>query len=123
MDSAQILLIVIIAILTILLLVLGVQTFLILTEFRKTLNKTNHLLDDVKSGTNIAKIIGTVLALVFGKNLGKNFLDLMGNRNEDKKPERKIEVETVVDEPRAEKTEPRKEQKKARRFFRRSKNL
>ena len=46
MDIAQIALFVIIVILAILLIVLGIQVFFILREFKKTVNKTNKVLDN-----------------------------------------------------------------------------
>lgn len=114
LDSAQILLVVVIIILTILLLVLGVQTFLVLRDFRKTVNKTNNLLDDVKMGSNVAKIIGSLGTIFMGGKLGKNIIDLVSQK-ENKKPEEKKEIKLIA------KTEitPRKT---IRRFFRRSKN-
>jgi uncharacterized membrane protein YqiK len=51
MDTAQLLLIVVVVILTGLLLILGIQVFLILKEFRRTLIKANKLLDDIESLT------------------------------------------------------------------------
>lgn len=111
MDSTQILLIGIIVILTILLLIVGVQAFFVLSEFRSALSKTNHLLDDVKSGTNIAKVIGTLVALFMGKNLGKNFVDLMSR---EKSPKIKV----------LEKNQNGVQPKKLiKRFFRRNKPL
>lgn len=46
MDTAQILLIVVIVVLSILLLALGVQVFFILRELRKTIQKTNKVLEN-----------------------------------------------------------------------------
>lgn len=46
MDVAQVALVVVIVILAALLLVLGVQVFFILREFRKTVSKTNKVLDN-----------------------------------------------------------------------------
>lgn len=113
LDSAGILIIVIIVILTILLLVLGVQAFFILKDFRKTLNKTNNLLDDVKMGSNVAKIIGSLGTVLLG---GKNIIDLISSQKENKKTEDKKDVKLIV------KTEsfPKKTM---RRFFRRARPL
>lgn len=46
MDTAQILLLVVVVVLTFLLLILGVQVFLILREFKNTIGKLNKVLDD-----------------------------------------------------------------------------
>ncbi len=46
MDTAQILLIVVIVLLAIILLALAIQVFFILKEFRKTVSKANKILDD-----------------------------------------------------------------------------
>lgn len=48
MDTAQLLLIIVVVILTGLLLILGVQVYLILQEFRRTLIKANKLLGDIE---------------------------------------------------------------------------
>lgn len=48
MDIAQVALFVVIIVLAILLLVLGVQVFFILREFRKTVSKTNKVLDNTE---------------------------------------------------------------------------
>ncbi|MEK7061003.1 MAG: hypothetical protein AAB931_00600 [Patescibacteria group bacterium] len=93
LDSAGILLVVVIVILTILLLVLGVQTFLILKDFRKTLNKTNNLLDDVKMGSNVAKIIGSLGTVLLG---GKNIIDLISSQKENKKTEDKKDIKLIA---------------------------
>lgn len=46
MDTAQILLTVVIVLLAIILIVLSIQVFLILREFKRTINKANKILDD-----------------------------------------------------------------------------
>ena len=46
MDPTQILLIVVVTALTILLIVIGIQVFLILKEFKKTMEKLNKILAD-----------------------------------------------------------------------------
>ncbi|OGH19028.1 MAG: hypothetical protein A3F31_00950 [Candidatus Levybacteria bacterium RIFCSPHIGHO2_12_FULL_38_12] len=45
-DAAQIILLIVISVLTILLAILGVQVFLILRELRRTVKKANKILDD-----------------------------------------------------------------------------
>lgn len=51
MDIAQITLFVVIVILAILLLILGVQVFFILREFRKTVTKANKVLENTENIT------------------------------------------------------------------------
>lgn len=46
MDTAQLLLSIVIVLLTLILLVLGVQIFFVLREFQKTVRKANKVLDD-----------------------------------------------------------------------------
>lgn len=46
MDSAQIVLLLVLIVLTVLLLILGIQVFFILRDFRRTINKANKVLDD-----------------------------------------------------------------------------
>ncbi|HZQ29824.1 MAG TPA: hypothetical protein VFA93_01975 [Patescibacteria group bacterium] len=101
MDFSQILLIIIIVVLTLILTILGIQVFFILRDLRKITSTTNKVLTDVKSGTNVAKILGTLLAVFGGKKVGRTFVDLMGQKE---KPTR-IYSET--------------EKKPLRRFFRR----
>jgi len=48
MDTAQLLMIVVVVVLTGLLLILGIQVYLILQEFRKTLSKANKVLEDIE---------------------------------------------------------------------------
>lgn len=63
MDIAQIALFLIIIVLTVLLLVLGVQVFVILREFRKTVLKANKVLDN----TNIiAESVSSPLSSLSG---------------------------------------------------------
>lgn len=58
MDSAQVILITVIVLLTVLLIALGVQVFFILRELRKTVSKANKVLDntDVITGSVSAPI-------------------------------------------------------------------
>ena len=50
-DAVQIVLLLVIVVLTVLLVVLGIQVFYILREFRKTIKKTNNVLDNADSIT------------------------------------------------------------------------
>lgn len=46
MDTAQLLLLIVIVVLSLVLIALGVQVFFILRDFRKTVRKANKVLDD-----------------------------------------------------------------------------
>ena len=48
MDTAQLMLIIVVVILTGLLLILGIQVYLILREFRKTIVKANKVLEEIE---------------------------------------------------------------------------
>lgn len=50
-DLTEIVLLLVLAILTVLLVVLGIQVYFILKEFRKTVIKTNRVLDDTQEIT------------------------------------------------------------------------
>lgn len=116
LDSAQSLLLVVIVILAFLLVVLGVQTFFILREFRKTLVKTNKVLDEVKGGSNILKVMGMIAPVILGRNIGKNILSFLSKDENPEKPNQKLKVENTIAEFK--KSSPAKT---VRRFFRRSK--
>lgn len=114
MELPQTLLLVVIVILTIVLVVLGVQTFFLLMEARKTLVKTNKVLDEVKGGSNVLKAIGLIAPVILGRNLGKSVLSFL-SKDKEEKP-REIKMEDVAS------TEVKKSapEKNVRRFFRRS---
>lgn len=61
MDTAQVVLIFVIVVLTVLLLVLGIQVFFILRDVRKTLSKANKVLDDASHITR--NVSGPIEAL------------------------------------------------------------
>lgn len=114
MELPQTLLLVVIVILTVVLVVLGVQTFFLLKEARKTLAKTNKVLDEVKGGSNVLKAIGLIAPVILGRNLGKSVLSFLSKDKEEKPHE--IKAEDVIP------TEVKKSPpvKSVRRFFRRS---
>ena len=66
-DSVQLVLLFVIVILTVLLVVLGVQVFLILGEVRKTVSRTNKILENADSITqSIKEPLSAVSSLIFG---------------------------------------------------------
>lgn len=71
MDTAQILLITVVGLLTLLILILGIQVFLILREVKNTLSKTNKVLDDagVISGS-ISRPVASLSTVMSGVKLG-----------------------------------------------------
>ena len=77
-DPAQILLFIIILILTILLIVLGIQVFFILRDLRKTIAKANKVLDD--TGQITESVSGPVTSLsnaIMGIKTGATFATLL----------------------------------------------
>jgi hypothetical protein len=70
-DPAQTALFLVIIVLTILLLILGVQVFFILRELRKTLEKANKVLDDTGVITeSVSKPISNLSSLTTGLKAG-----------------------------------------------------
>src|SRR4051812_40109731 len=70
-DPVQMILLIVIIVLAILLVVLGVQVFFILRELRKTVKKTNKILDNANSITeNIEGPLEAVSSLIVGLKAG-----------------------------------------------------
>lgn len=77
MDIAQIALFTVIIVLAILLLVLGVQVFFILREFRKTVFKANKVLDNTNIITeSVSAPISSLSGITSGIKTGLSFLGL-----------------------------------------------
>ena len=77
MDVAQIALFTVIVILAILLLVLGIQVFFILRELRKTVSKTNKVLDNTNVITeSVSAPLSSLSSLAAGIKTGASFLSL-----------------------------------------------
>ena len=71
MDSAQLLLLIVVVILTALLLILGIQVYFILQELRRTIIKTNKVLDDIELLTqSIAEPVSKLSSLTTGLKTG-----------------------------------------------------
>ncbi len=66
LDTAQIILLLVIVVLTTLLVVLGVQLFFILKEFKKTVSKANKVLDDAGIITGSVSSPMSFLSTLFG---------------------------------------------------------
>ena len=77
MDITQTLLIIIITILAILLLILGIQEFFILRELRKTVSKTNKVLDNTNVITeSVSTPLSSLSSLAAGLKTGASFVNL-----------------------------------------------
>lgn len=88
MDSAQILLIIVVMVLTAILTLVGVEVFFILREFRETIKKTNKILDDSGLITeSIAKPIagfsGFLTGLKDSANIVKILTDKFGGDDDE----------------------------------------
>lgn len=77
MDSAQIILIIVIVLLTVLLAVLGIQVFFILKELRKTVSKANKVLDNTNVITqSVSSPISSLSGIAAGIKTGASFINL-----------------------------------------------
>lgn len=78
MDIAQIALFIIIVVLTILLLALGIQVFIILREFRKTVLKANKVLDNTNIITeSVSSPLSSLSGLASSIKAGVSFVSLL----------------------------------------------
>ncbi len=77
MDSAQIILVIVIIILSVLLFALGIQVFFILKEFRKTVSKANKVLDNTNVITqSVSAPMSSLSSIATGIKTGATFLNL-----------------------------------------------
>lgn len=112
MEPTQVLLFAVVTILTILLLVVGIQVFFVLRDAKKTLDKVNKILDDagLVSGSVAKPILGFANFVDGVKNI-KNLVDFVSPKN-------------VQDEKILEGGEPHSHiqslQERGRRFFHKS---
>lgn len=89
-DPAQTALFVVIIILTVLLVILGIQVFFILRELRKTLTKVNKVLDDTSLITeSVSKPIASLSTLTMGLKTGATIARILngGKHHKEKKNE------------------------------------
>jgi hypothetical protein len=81
MDTAQILLIVVVSVLTVILSLVGFEVFLILKELKKTVCKTNKILDDTGLITeSVAKPIAGFSGFLTGLKDSANLVKLLTER-------------------------------------------
>lgn len=90
MDSAQIILVIVIIVLAILLFALGIQVFFILKEFRKTVSKANRVLDNTNVITqSVSSPISSLSSIATGIKTGATFINLfkkiLSNSDDDNK--------------------------------------
>jgi len=91
-DTIQLVLLLAIVILAVFLLVLGIQVYFILKDFRKTVGKLNRVLDNTESITsNISKPIDNLSSLAAGFHGGGSIVtaikfvrNLVSNDDEEK---------------------------------------
>ena len=77
MDSAQVILVIVIIFLTVLLFALGVQVFFILKEFKKTVSKANKVLDNTSIITqSVSAPISSLPSIAAGIKAGTTFISL-----------------------------------------------
>lgn len=89
-DTAQVILLFVIVILTLFLLVLGIQVFFILRELRQTVSKANKVLDDTGLITeSVSGPISSLSTVVSGVKLGA----LIASRFKKKKKRKEEEDE------------------------------
>jgi len=92
MDSAQIILVIVIILLTVLLAVLGIQVFFILKEFRKTVSKANKVLDNTNVITqSVSAPISSLSSIATGIKTGASFINLFKKILSDKDDRKKKE--------------------------------
>lgn len=83
MNTTQALLIIVVTVLTVILSIIGVQMIYILTEFRKTVEKINKMLDDAGSVTGgISRSVTGVSGLFEGIKTGLSIVNIFGKHKD-----------------------------------------
>lgn len=81
MDTAQILLLTVVGILTLLLVILGIQVFFILREVRRALTNTNKVLGDARLiSESISKPVVSLSTVLSGVKLGSLVASFLSDR-------------------------------------------
>lgn len=84
-DTVQAVLLFVIVLLAVLFVVLGVQVFLILGELRKTLTKTNKILDEVEQLTeSVSEPINFISGLLFSSKTFATIANFIRRGSRDK---------------------------------------
>lgn len=90
-DITQILLVMVVTVLATVLTIVGIQIIHILKEFRKTVEKTNKILDDTGTVTeSIAKPMSSMSGLIMGIKSGLEIFDVLKRRREGSREERPL---------------------------------
>lgn len=85
MDPAQTALFLVIIVLTLLLLVLGVQVFFILKELRLTIAKTNKVLDEAGQITeSVSAPLSSISSIAMGLKTGASIMDIFKGNSKKK---------------------------------------
>ncbi|HYM65517.1 MAG TPA: hypothetical protein VES68_03485 [Candidatus Sulfotelmatobacter sp.] len=81
-DPAQTALFLVIIVLTVLLIILGIQVFFILKELRKTINKTNKILDDTSAITeSVSGPISSFSSIAMGLKAGAKIAKILNGKD------------------------------------------
>ena len=84
-DPAQILLFIVILVLTILLVVLGIQVFFILRDLRKTISKANKVLDNTGDITqSVSQPLTSISSILMGLKAGGTIASILKRVTDDK---------------------------------------
>lgn len=85
LDPAQILLFIVIIVLTILLVVLGIQVFFILRDLRHTISKANRVLDNTGEITeNVSTPLSSFSSLLMGLKAGGALANIIKKFSDNK---------------------------------------
>lgn len=100
MDPVQILLFIVVAVLTGLLVAVGMQAFLILQDVRRAIKKTNQLLDDAHILTNsIARPVQGFTHFIEGAKSIRHILDLANDLVDRKQEKHTAKNPVAISEP------------------------
>lgn len=81
MDTAQTILLFVIIALTVLLLILGIQVFFILKEFKQTVTKVNKVLDDTGLITeSVSRPVSAFSSLLTGVKAGTSLISFFNKK-------------------------------------------
>lgn len=87
-DTVQAVLLFVIALLAILFVILGIQVFFILGELRKTLVKTNKILDEIDSLTqSVSEPVSFISGLLFSSKTFATIANFIRRRSKEHKNE------------------------------------
>lgn len=88
-DPAQILLFIVIIVLTILLIVLGIQVFFILRDLRHTISKANKVLDNTGEITeSVSQPLSSLSSVLMGLKAGGVIAKIIKKATDDTKEEK-----------------------------------